>query len=290
VSELVLWNGDIVDRTAVNFDSSNRAFRYGDGLFETIKVADSFPIFFRTHYSRLVRGIDALGMTIPEFFDLNFFKDKLLEVIDQNLIVNGTLRVQFIRSGKGVYTPESSLFDWLIEAVRTGVESPFYSEDAATYVIDIYSDVRKYHSPISFFKSSNALVYVLAGLAAKRKKVDNMIVQNNNNHCIETVAENLFLFKNGRVVTPPLSDGPIEGVMRTAVKKILKWNKIPFQEQSITIDDLLTAEECFLTNTFVGIQPVTQFRDKAYSSKFAIGLKGKLNERVAQLIADKKRR
>lgn len=281
-----LYNGELLQSDQVNFSSSNRSLRYGDGLFETIKVADSFPLFYRTHHSRFVRGLDVLQLTIPDTFNHNYFKEKLLDLIDKNNLSNGILRLQAFRSGKGTYKPETSSFDWIVEVSKED-DGPYYSPSADDYRIDLYTDFKKNFSPISFFKSSNAQVYVLAALSANQKGVNNLIIQNDNVFCIETIAENLFIYKNGVVTTPPVSDGPIEGVMRTMIKKLLKWNHINFQEKSITIDDILDAEECFLTNIAIGIQPVSLFREKEFSTKFSIGLREKLNERIATLISQK---
>lgn len=277
-----LVNGRMQENAPL-FDATNRAFRYGDGLFETIKVAQSYPLFFRTHYSRLVRGLDSLGYTIPDTFTMQYFLEILLNLIRSNQVSHGTIRMQAYREGQGTYKAESNEFGYIAEIVQTH-EQPFYTFSKHCERLGLCEEHKKDFSTISAFKSGNSLVYVLASLYAQQHHYDNVLLLNSDKKVLEGIAESIFLFSNGTLITPKVSDGCIEGVMRAMIKKIAKWNHIPLEEQSITVEEVLQADEVFLTNVTQGIIPVHEFKGKTYAFSFTDGLKLKLNERVAQII------
>lgn len=265
-------------------DSSNRSFKYGDGLFETIKIAQGKPLFYRTHYSRLVLGLNALNYDIPIHFTLKYVHDSLMELITQSKIYNGCIRIQAFRDGGGTYAPESSQFSWIAEIKEFEDNQPFYRFQENEYKLGVYREVLIQKSPISFFKSSNALPYVLAAKFAKQNQFENVVLLNTQQNVVETIAENIFLYSNGVVSTPNNQSGCINGILKSVIKKLCKWNKIDFEEKALTIDDLNQTEEIFLTNTIKGIQSVSSFQNKTYKTNFTKGLQLKLNERVSQIL------
>lgn len=265
-------------------ESTNRSFKYGDGLFETIKVAQGSPLFYRAHYSRFVRGLDALKYDVPLHFTLKYLHDALIELIGESKVYNGVIRLQAFRDGEGTYTPDSSQFSWVADIKSSGDNQPFYRYSEDEYKLGVYDEFLVQESPISFFKSSNALPYVLAGQFAKQNKLHNVVLCNHQGHIVETISENIFLYSNGVVSTPSNRVGCIDGVLKSVIKKLCKWNQIDFVEQELTTFDMNQAEEIFLTNTIKGIQSVTFFQEKKYSTDFTRGLQLKLNERVSQIL------
>lgn len=280
--KLYLLNGEL--KTGEFYvNSSNRSFKYGDGLFETIHVSQSYPLFYRSHYSRFIHGLDALGLNIPDFFTFQYFLNCLKSLINEQEIINGTIRLQAFRKGEGVYRPQTNEFEWIAEIVNTREEA-FYPLSPETYTLGIFEDFRINDSPISFFKSSNSLPYVLASDYANSKQFDNVVLLNDRDQVVETIAENIFVYSEGLVRTPPISSGAVDGVMRSVIKKLLKWNQISFEESPLKIQDLQHSQEIFLTNTSKGIISVTDFDERHYFQSFAKGLQLKLNERVAQIL------
>lgn len=264
--------------------STNRSFRYGDGLFETIKLLQGRPLFYRSHYSRLVRGLDALQIQIPEDFTLHYFYRSLNELAKNGNIKNGMLRIQAWRSGEGVYLPKENNFHWLIELFKDENDESFFQESNEMLHLGLFTKELKNVSTFSEFKTANALVYILAAHAAQKQQVDNVLILNRDENVVETIAENIFIYSHGVVKSPPVSDGCVNGIMRNVLKKIFLWNRIEFQETSITVHDVEAAQEVFLSNAIRGIVPVGQFKNKHYFNAFSNGLQIKLNERVAQLI------
>lgn len=276
-----LLNGEVYEG-AFSISSSNRAFRYGDAVFETIKVSQRHPLFYRSHYSRLVRGLDALQIHIPEDFTFQYFLHSLKNLLQAGKIENGAIRLQAWRSGKGSYTAKQNDFQWLAEV--SSAENTFFQEEAGNYQLGVYQNLRKNYSAISEFKTSNAIPYVLAANFAQQQSLQNVLILNDQDNVVETVAENVFIYSDGMVTTPPLTDGCIDGIMRSMLKKIFIWNKIDFREESIRVQDVENAQEVFLTNSLKGIVPVSHFRQKHYFNAFSNGLQLKLNERIAQIL------
>ena len=263
--------------------TTNRSFRYGDAIFETIKLSQGYPLFYRSHYSRLVRGLDAIGVTIQENFTFLYLFNAIQELAKESQIHNGVVRIQAWRRGKGTYTSEQNNFDFLIELIQPSDEA-FFSFSSDEYHLGICKAITKNYNVVSAYKTANALPYVIASNEAKEQNADNAILLNDKGHVVETVAENIFIYSTGVVKTPPVEDGCVDGIMRSTLKKLLKWNAIELKEESITVKDIEQAQEIFLTNSIKGIIPVSHFKDKRYFESFSKGLHFKLNERISQIL------
>ncbi len=280
---MLSYNGQIISKNDYHISINNRAYRYGDGLFETIKVANGKIPYYMTHYSRMIRGIHALQMVIPDFYHHEYFHRELIDLLKAVEGNNGVIRMQVYRSGAGKYGPINNAFDRIIEFIPSEQVEWSYAQPKKTYHIDTFSGMQKMYSPISFFKSCNSQIYILAAIDSQRRGLDNVLLMNGDK-IVEAISENIFLYREGEVFTPPITDGPVEGIMRSVVKKIAKWNKIPLNEVSITVNDLMEAEEVFLTNSVKGIIPVTSYQGQEYDNTFSTGLRLKLDERLHQLI------
>ena len=278
-----LYNGEIVAGLPQKL-FVNRAFKYGDGVFETIKVSQGYPLFYRSHYSRLIRGLDALEIDIPEHFHFQYFFHCLQKLIEATDVANGVLRVQAWRSGKGTYRPEKRDFDWLAEMKETATDEAYFQWTNTEYRMDVFEGLTKQFSSVSSYKTCNSLPYVLAGEFARNSDLANAFILNDEGNVVESIAENVFIFQQGKVITPPISDGPVDGIMRSMLRKIFLWNKIEFEERSLSIRDIEQAQEVFLSNSIKGIVPVTHFRNSSYFQAFSEGLFHKLNERVGQIL------
>jgi branched-chain amino acid aminotransferase len=128
--------------------------------------------------------------------------------------------------------------------------------------IDVYEEQYKACSTLSNLKSGNALIYVLASQYAVANNLDDALIINQHGRIIEATSSNLFWIKNGIISTPPLTEGPIAGIMREVVINLAQKQGLLVQEKELTIDELLIADECFLTNALNGITIVNKIRGK----------------------------
>lgn len=284
MTDLLLVNGRVQPADQFKIDTTNRSFRYGDGVFERINVANRYPLFFRAHYSRLITGLDTLGLSIPGDFSFMYFFRCLMELIEANNINNGSIRLTAFREGAGTYTPLTDTFTWIGETSRRADDLTFYPLNKTGLKLGIYEDHKKPLSSLSSIKTNNAIIPVLAGKFIGESGLDEAVVLNTNDAVAEAVSSNIFYFKTDTIYTPAPNEGGLAGVMRTVIKKLAIWNKINFEEQTVSINDLKSADEVFITNVSKGIQWVGELDGSRYGNDFTRGLHIKLNERVSKIL------
>jgi branched-chain amino acid aminotransferase len=259
------------------FTAANRAFRYGDAVFETIRLMHGEILFFEKHLSRLSRSMQLLGMHHHD--DLTFHNLYLtIRHLDQvnNLKGNGRIRLEVFRNDGGLYTPYSNEVSYIIETSPVNVNTYILNENGLK--IELYTDIKKPVSRLSNLKSSNALYYVMAGLHKNRLNTGDCLVLNTDGRIAEAISSNIFLVENNTVYTPALSEACVAGVMRESVIDHLHGQRIPLIEKGITIEDLIRADEIFLTDVIHGIRWVSAFRSKRYFNNFSRLLLHEIND------------
>lgn len=260
---------------------TNRSFCYGDGLFETIHANAVNLHFFKDHYERLISGMKALKMEIPRGFSPEFLEKEISGLIKRNRMFTGNrIRLSVFRNPGGAYTPKDQTVSWMVEVSSLpGVD---YQLNERGLMIDIYPEMKKPVNLISGFKSSNALLYTLAGVYKNEKGLDDCLIINERNHISEAISSNVFLVKNNSLHTPPASEGPVLGILRKQLLMLAKQMRISVFEQDIQPGYLLDADECFLTNTVSGIRWVMGFRHKRFYNKLGQELLHALNQLIKQ--------
>jgi len=252
---MINYNGELMPDDSLIFGSQNRAFRYGDSLFESI-LWESFLI--EEHYERLTKGIAFLGMERPDYFDFYFFRNEIQKTC--NGMEQARVRFTVFREEGGLYTPKTNGIHYLIEA--QAIER-YYPGNEMPKSIGIIESVQLPTNPLSNLKTGNSLPYVLAAIEQKKADYDLGIILNDKGRIAEATGWNIFVVKDKKVSTPALSEGCIAGTMRAY---LLKNTKI--REAKITIQDLKEADEIFITNAVKIWQSVGQFGDKQYATKF----------------------
>ena len=137
----------------------------------------------------------------------------------------------------------------------------------------MYSDYKKSCQQLSNIKSGNALIYVLAGLYAKKNHFDDCLILNEHGRIAEAISSNVFIVKGETLYTPPLSEGCVDGVMRKVVIEKANENNIHVNEKAITQNEIQNADEVFLTNAINGITSIKLFQSKTFSTNFTSKLK-----------------
>jgi branched-subunit amino acid aminotransferase/4-amino-4-deoxychorismate lyase len=246
---------------------NNRAFRYGDSLFETIRLCNNKIMFLRDHINRLKLGMTVLRMNLPAELTTENVYDMIILLLKKNAHApNARLRLTVFRNNGGFYAPETNDISFLIESEET--EHPYELNGKGLWV-DIFADIRKPINKLSNLKTGNALIYVMAGLSRNSMKLDDCLLVNENGTICESISGNLFVVKNGTLYTPPLSEGCIAGIMRKQVMNIAHEKKILTFESNISTYNLMNGDEAFLTNSVSGIRWIGQFKDKFFTNKTA---------------------
>lgn len=274
------YNGHLISIYEPVVSFANRAFRYGDSLFETIRVVNNKPLFLQDHLRRIKVGMTVLRMNIPPSFNAENISKLIAELIEKNSLGNDArARLTIFRNEGGFYTPHSNDISFLIETEDLGFKGGYVLNETG-YTVDVFHDIKKHKNKLSNLKTGNALIYVLAGIYKKDIKMDDCFIINEDGNVCESISSNIFIVKNGALYTPSLSEGCIEGILRKQIIDIAKENRILCYEIALAFNTLMNADEIFLTNTIQGIRWVEKYKTKIYQSKLAAFFTEKLNEFV----------
>ena len=243
---------------------SNRGYRYGDGLFETIRVVDEKIHLHQYHFERLFSGLELLQFEIPKLFTTEKLTEEILNLCKKNKCEHlARVRLSVFRGNGGLYDNDKTL-QYAIECWPLNDTYDKLNENGL--VIDIYQGAKKSCDAFSNLKSANFLPYNMAALYAKENKLNDCLVLNSKGNIADSTIANFFIIKDGVVFTPSLSEGCISGVMRRYLIEKLRSTDFELREEVLTIKNLEEADEVFLTNAVKGIRWVKQYRDKFYSN------------------------
>ena len=270
-------NGAVIPNKGATIAAGNRSYLYGDGLFESIRVMNGKPINMVNHFNRMVEGAKAIKMRFPTFFTVEFFEDKVKELIAiSDIKEGGKCRISLDRALGGTYIPETNEISYFIEVYP--YESNYFELNSKGYEVDIYREIKKQKNFLSNFKTKNGLLYVMAAIAAKEKGLDDYLLINEKDAVIESSNSNLFVVSNGVLYTPSLEDGCLAGTMRMQVINIALTHGIKVYECAILPQNLLAADEIFLTNAIRGIVWVGGYRTKRYFNTLGRKIQSFLND------------
>ncbi|WP_029033719.1 aminotransferase class IV [Salinimicrobium terrae] len=275
---MVNINGQLFEEDEASLSIANRGFAYGDAVFETIRVINGRIIFWEDHYFRLMASMRIMRMEIPLSFSPEFLEAEILQIVRENNLFESQARLKFIVSRKpgGFYTPATNEIDYLINA--QSLPDAFYLLNDDFYEVELFKDHYVTAGLLSTLKTNNKAVNVLAGIYASENDYHNCLLLNEQKNVVEALNGNLFLVVGNVIKTPPLKDGCLKGITRGKILEIVK--KLPdyrIEEASISPFELQKADEMFISNVVMGIQPVRKYRKKEYATEVAKTLVGRLN-------------
>ncbi len=271
-------NGRSVQRDQANISVQNRGFLYGDSVFETIRVINGEIIFWEDHYFRLMASMRIMRMEIPINFSPEFLEEEILSLIRENNLESSPARIRFtvFRKQGGYYSPETLDIGYVILAEK--LPDPFYLLKEEPYEVELFKDHYINSGLLSSIKSNNRAVNVLGSIYARENGYQNCLILNENKTVVEALNGNVFLVKENKIKTPPLSEGALNGIVRKQILAIIKTNPaLEVEEVAISPFELQKADELFITNVIVGIQPITKFRKREFGIGLTRELLSKLN-------------
>ncbi len=278
---MVNYNGQIYSEDNPIFGEENRSFRYGDGLFETIRTLGESINFWEDHYLRLMSSMRILRMEIPMTFTMEFLASEIVKLLSAKSLEKNASRVRLsvFRNDGGKYSPLTNEISYVISAEP--LNDPFFVSNTDPYRIELFKEHHLNTGLLSTLKTSNRILNVVGSVYANENKVDNYVLLNHKKHLVEALSGNIFLVQGNTLYTPPLEDGCINGIIRKKVLEICKsGEEYKAVEQSISPFELQKADEIFFTNAIIGIRSVTHYRRKEYGNAIAKNLLGKLNAQV----------
>ena len=281
----VFHKGEYVNENQAFIAKDNRAFRLGDGFFESMRVIDGRVLFLENHFARISDTIKALKMVAQENFSLELLRSQIQGLLQRNNITRGgRVRITFYRKATGFYLPHSDDVNYLIESEPL-LENEFLLNPIGK-TVDIFTDFKKDVNKLSIYKSLNAQLYIMAALHSREKNLDDALIQNNKFAIIESIASNIFIVSNGVLYTPTLQDGCIAGTMRMNIINIAIDNKVKVYECTLNPQNLLAADEIFLTNAVKGVEWVVAYRTKRYYNDMSKKMIQLLNQAAKEYVGN----
>jgi len=276
---MINFNGDIVSHDA-SLLAQNRAFLYGDAVFETVKIAGSKILFLEDHYFRLMSSMRVVRMEIPMNFTMEYFEEQILFLAKiKNLEISARARITVYRNDGGYYLPQNNTVSFLISAESLG--NTLYSINQKEYEVDLFKDFYVARQLLSSIKTTNKIINITGSIFANENGLDNCLLLNDSKNVIEALQGNIFMLKGNTLITPPVSEGCLNGVMRKQILALAKKiENLEVVEEVISPFDLQKADELFITNVIKGIQPITKYRKKEFTVNLSKKLVQKLNESI----------
>ncbi len=273
----VFHKGEFLNYTEASIAKDNRAFRFGDGFFESMRIVNGKALFLENHFARAMDTAKAMKIIPPADFSIEQLRSQISELLERNTIFQGgRMRITFYRKSTGFYLPKQDEMTYFIEA-ESLPDNEFVLNQQGR-MVDIFQDFKKEINKLSVFKTLSCQLYVQAAIHARDKGLDESLIQNSKLSIIESNSSNLFIVANGVLYTPTLEDGCVAGTMRMNIINLAIENKIKVYECTLNPHNLLTADEMFLTNAVRGIEWVVGYRTKRYFNDMSKKLIGLLNE------------
>lgn len=254
VMQLQCFNGAMIPHDQPVLPLGNRGFKFGDGVFETIKVVNGVLCLAPYHFERLFTSLELLQ--IRSSFSVATLTENILQLCAANGCTHrGRVRLAVFRtdSGEGAYA---------IEAMELPEAKVLWNEEGWT--LDLYPYARKSVDVFANLKSANYLPYVMADRYLQEKGLDEALVLNCHGLLCDASKANIFLVKDDEILTPALHQGCVNGVMRRYVIEELKKKGYVVKQAELSQDDLEGAHEVFLTNALQGIKWVRRFQNIEY--------------------------
>lgn len=277
---MINFNGTLVTQES-NILTQNRGFLYGDAVFETVKIVNSQVLYLEDHYFRLMASMRVVRMEIPMDFTMEYFEEQILSLTNKlGISAAARTRVTVFRNDGGYYLPIDKTVSFLVHA--TALDSTLYAIDEEEYEVDLFKDFYVTKQLLSSIKSTNRLLNVTASIFASENGLDNCLLLNDSKNVVEAIQGNIFMLVGNKLVTPPVSEGCVNGVLRKQLLKLAKTIEgVEVAEEVISPFDLQKADELFITNVIKGIQPITKYRKKTFKTDLSQKLVSKLNEVVS---------
>lgn len=279
---MINFNGSIVSDDT-NILTRNRAFLYGDAVFETVKIMDSKVLFLEDHYFRLMSSMRVIRMEIPMNFTMEYLEEQILTLAkSKNLAISSRGRITVYRNDGGYYLPQDNTVSFLISL--ESLDTTMYSISPKEYIVELYTDFYVAKQLLSSIKTTNKIINITASIFANENDLDNCLLLNDSKNVIEALQGNLFMLKGNVLTTPPVSEGCLNGIMRKQILALArKIENLEVVEEVISPFDLQKADELFITNVIKGIQPITKYRKKEFANDLAIKLVRNLNDTLGNV-------
>jgi branched-chain amino acid aminotransferase len=272
-----LCNGKWIENNQPLLLPDSRAFRYGEGLFETMRMQHGKTPLLQYHWQRVTQDLPKLYFELPVHFTLEYLSEQMERLCRKNKLTEAArIRLTIYKGEGGIWEEPSASFNWLLQCWTLPKVKPELNINGLD--VGVFEAGRKVCDPFSNIKSNNYLLYALAAQYAKVQHWNEAIVLNQHGRICDTTIANIFFIKSNQIYTPALSEGCVNGVMRTYLIEQLRKDNKNIIEGAFSVTDLSDADEIFLTNAVQGIRWVKSLGDRIYGCKQTASLSRAITE------------
>jgi len=276
MEEFVYFNGSIIPGSEANLSPFDYGFLYGYGLFETMRAYSGSIFYLEQHLERLLRSAQLLGLNLER--DAAALKDAVYDTLRANKLGDARLRLT-VSGGVGGMVPDLSSCEMPTVLIVARSYTPYSSQVCQEGFKAIASRIRRNsRSPAATVKSLNYLDNLLARREAKDAGVDEVILLDEQGFLAEGSTSNIFLVSGDALLTPGADSGILPGITRQTVLELASSLGIKSLVRNIAPEELVQADEAFLTNSVMEIMPLTQVNGEKIGS-------GRAGERTRRLMA-----
>ena len=262
--KIVLFNRSPFSADGPVLPASSRAARYGDALFETVRIVRGGPIWWELHRARLLAGADALRLEV----DLDALEADIRIILHRNWVVTGLVRIAVSRAGgERGYKPRSRMSDTLLETIES---------DEIEWKEPLKVRISSYKRPAASAlppgcKLAQGLTSTLAGIEAQESGFEDAILLSEGGFVSEATSANLFWRRDSKLYTPSRECGIVDGIVR---QRIIEQRSVEVEQGTYLLEHLLSAEEVFMTNVVIGVRSIGEIvsgdkRHQFYSTEAA---------------------
>ena len=257
----VIFNGSLVNYDDISITDIKRGFMYGDGLFETMKWSQGEILFFNSHFSRLKFGMEIMKLEKGNL-SMPLLNQSITLLAEKHQGHPLRFRMSVFRTGEGRYKTTSRSYSWLLEAEI--LKDQLYMVNQTGLKVKFSEKTRLSWSSFSEFKTMNSLTYILAGIEAAERQVEDLIILDPNDEVVEMISSNVFGLLDNELITPKKSSGCVEGVFKVVLKKHLPKIGIEIKEKNITTEELLACSSVYSSNVINGMQWIEKNGDHTF--------------------------
>jgi branched-chain amino acid aminotransferase len=274
IHRYIFHNGHIVPIEQARLSPGQAGLLNGWGLFTTMRVFQGEPFAFERHWKRLQK--DAARTRMPFTFDADEMRFRLRELIQRNEVREGTARIYAVYNKVGFWQSSEALPE--VDLIFCTAGLPSYREPVR---LSLCEHSRHAASPLAGTKVTSWIFNVWTLQGAQQRGFDEALLLNERGEIAECTAANVFCTLGGRVLTPPLSSGCLEGVTRGILLDIAPATGISVEEKILRPEDLFAADEVFITSTNRSLLGVSEVE----GHKFA-GAPGPITQRLEQAFSN----
>jgi branched-chain amino acid aminotransferase len=259
MAELLIYiDGNYYPQSEAKISVFDHGLLYGDGVFEGIRAYDGYVLKLDEHIARLYASAKAIDLEIP--LPKEKFEEAIVQTIRKNNLKDTYVRVVVTRGYGDLGLDPRRCPKPTIIIIASYIPPLFEGENATAIVSCTRRNAVTALDPE--IKSLNYLNNILAKIEANRANVHEAIMLNQNGTISEGTGDNLFIVKNGKIVTPPPSAAILPGITRQIAIDLAHEEGVEVVEREITVHELITADEAFLTGTAAEIAPLTEVDEK----------------------------